>query len=72
VGDEKEAALAVADRIIFALEPGRAVGMVLCFPARFMRGVLEWILDHGVRDLSLPSLLCSDAGATILDPQQDD
>lgn len=51
VGDEKEAALAVADRIIFALKPGRAVGIVLCFPARFMGRVLESILDHGDRNL---------------------
>jgi hypothetical protein len=57
VGDEKEAALSVANRGIFAPEPGRVMMAVFGVPAGFLRGVFEWISDHGDRDLPVPSLL---------------
>ncbi|MEN8584432.1 hypothetical protein ABFP37_17185 [Burkholderia sp. RS01] len=57
VGDEEEAALAVADGVVLALKPGRMVNAGLRLIVMSRHGVLEWIPDHGDRDLStLPSL----------------
>ena len=52
MGDEEETTLAVADGGVFPLEPGRPVSFRLFLPAGGMRGVVEWIFDHGNRDLS--------------------
>ena len=57
VGDEEKTALAVADGVVLALQPGRMVITGLRLVVMSMHGVPEWILDHGDRDLStLPSL----------------
>ncbi|MDQ0672584.1 hypothetical protein QFZ36_000145 [Pseudarthrobacter siccitolerans] len=58
MGDEEEAAPAVADAGILALEPGRMVNTVFRAFAGFMR-VFEWIFDHGDRDLSYRRCSCS-------------
>jgi len=57
VGDEEKTALAVADGVVLALQPGRMVITGLRLVVMSMYGEPEWILDHGDRDLStLPSL----------------
>ncbi|WP_146068910.1 hypothetical protein [Arthrobacter sp. ZGTC131] len=57
MSDKKQAALAVADGVVFALKPGTMVRPGLRLIVMPMLGVTEWIPDHGDRDLSpLPSL----------------
>ncbi|SLK07388.1 hypothetical protein [Arthrobacter sp. P2b] len=47
MGDEEEAALAVADSGVFPLKPGMVVSIRLFPPRAGAWGVMERILDHG-------------------------
>jgi hypothetical protein len=51
MGDEEEAAPAVADSGVFPLKPGTVVPTGLFLPGAGAWGVMERILDHGDRDL---------------------
>ena len=51
MGDEEEAAPAVADSGVFPLKPGMVVSIRLFPPRAGAWGVMERILDHGDRDL---------------------